>query len=260
MRENEEVRDMQKCLDPKKVEALFNGWEETMIYSYLQGCMGECYIDNIENPQSAQICIADFCFFAGIPNIEFVKNIQNDFVIVVSQNKEWANLIKQVYGQRATLRERYALKKENNIFNQAYLENLVTKLQPCFEIRMIDESLYHQILSSECVQLHDLCAQFESYEEYRMHGLGVAILKDHRIIAGASSYTYYRNGIEIEIDTVSKYRRQGLAQVCGAKLILECLKRNLYPSWDAHNKISLALAEKLGYHFAYAYPIYEIMK
>ena len=64
--------------------------------------------------------------------------------------------------------------------------------------------------------------------------------------------------IEIEIDTREEYRRKGFAYVCGAKLILECLKRNLYPSWDAHNKGSVALAEKLGYHYSHSYTAIEI--
>ena len=50
----------------------------------------------------------------------------------------------------------------------------------------------------------------------------------------------------------------GLASVCGAKLILECQERKLYPSWDAQNLWSVALAEKLGYHFSYEYTAYEV--
>ena len=52
---------------------------------------------------------------------------------------------------------------------------------------------------------------------------------------------------------------KGLAYACGAKLILECLEEGLYPSWDAQNKWSVALAEKLGYHFSHEYVAYEIM-
>ena len=89
-------------------------------------------------------------------------------------------------------------------------------------------------------------------------GLGVVIRKDGHLAAGASSYTAYRGGIEIEIDTKKEYRRKGLACACGARLILECLSRGLYPSWDAQNKWSVALAEKLGYHFSHAYDAYEI--
>ncbi|MDE7014441.1 MAG: GNAT family N-acetyltransferase, partial [Kineothrix sp.] len=88
--------------------------------------------------------------------------------------------------------------------------------------------------------------------------LGVLVKKDGRPVAGASSYTTYRGGIEVEIDTKEEYRRKGLASVCGARLILECLARNIYPSWDAQNKWSVALAEKLGYHFSHTYDAYEI--
>ena len=77
-------------------------------------------------------------------------------------------------------------------------------------------------------------------------------------VAGASSYSSFDGGIEIEIDTKAEYRRRGLATACGAKLILECLDRGWYPSWDAQNPWSLALAEKLGYHFDREYTAYEI--
>ncbi len=66
-------------------------------------------------------------------------------------------------------------------------------------------------------------------------------------MAGASSYSVYHGGIEIQIATQKAYRRRGLATACGAKLILLCLERGLNPSWDAHDLRSVALAEKLGY-------------
>lgn len=89
-------------------------------------------------------------------------------------------------------------------------------------------------------------------------GIGAVICKDAIIVSGASSYSRYKEGIEIEIDTKEEYRRKGLAYICGAKLILECLERNLYPSWDAHNSGSVALAEKLGYHYSHTYTAIEI--
>ncbi len=94
---------------------------------------------------------------------------------------------------------------------------------------------------------------------FKKYGLGVIIEKDGQPVSGASSYSGYNGGIEIEIDTREDYRRRGLAYICGAKLILECLKRGWYPSWDAHNRGSVALAEKLGYHFDYEYTVYEII-
>ncbi len=77
-------------------------------------------------------------------------------------------------------------------------------------------------------------------------------------MSGASSYSSYQGGIEIEIDTREDCRRKGLASVCGARLVLECLNRGMYPSWDAQNLWSVGLAEKLGYHFSHEYDAYEI--
>lgn len=85
-------------------------------------------------------------------------------------------------------------------------------------------------------------------------------LKDGVPVSGASSYSSFRGGIEIEIDTHPEHRRRGLAYACGAALILKCLERGWYPSWDAQNPWSLALAQKLGYHFDKAYTAYEILK
>ena len=102
--------------------------------------------------------------------------------------------------------------------------------------------------------------QYKNTDDYRERGIGTAVLFDGTLAAGASSYTVYQGGIEIEIDTKEEHRRRGLARACAARLILECLDRGLYPAWDAHNKASPALALKLGYHFDKEYEAFEICK
>ena len=87
----------------------------------------------------------------------------------------------------------------------------------------------------------------------RVYGAGV-----NDIGAGASSYTRYKEGIEIEVDTVEQERRKGLATIVSASLILRCLDEGLYPSWDAQNIHSVHLAEKLGYEFDHEYTAYEV--
>ena len=83
-------------------------------------------------------------------------------------------------------------------------------------------------------------------------------MKEDRIVSGASSYTRYNEGIEIEVDTVESERRNHLALIACSALILRCLEENLYPSWDAQNMISVRLAEKLGYEFDHEYITYEV--
>lgn len=247
------------CDYPQKVKNLFIDCHETMIHSYLQGCMGECYVDDFTNPRLAQILVADFCFFAGVLCVELIKNIKSEFVIMVPQNEKWSLLIESIYGQFVSRRERYATLKEH-AFNQSYLQTIVFQLDKECELKMIDKEYYQKIMTSSYQPFRDLCGQFKTFDEYQKNGIGCVIVKDNKIISGASSYTYYLDGIEIEIDTHRDYQGKGFAKICGSKLILECLERNLYPSWDAQNKVSLALAQKLGYHFDRVYPVYELVK
>ena len=120
-------------------------------------------------------------------------------------------------------------------------------------------SLYPNLTVDEHMEFIARAYKLKDYKAYKNFGLGIVVLKDGEVVAGASSYSRYDKGIEIEIDTREDHRRKGLAYACGAKLILECLEEGLYPSWDAQNKWSVALAEKLGYHFSHEYVAYEIM-
>ena len=126
-----------------------------------------------------------------------------------------------------------------------------------FTLCMIDRTWFHYCRSlAWCA---DFVSLYQDYETFQQLGLGVLALRQGEPVAGASSYSRYRDGIEIEIDTKEAYRRQGLATACAAKLMLCCLERGLYPSWDAHNEASAALAQKLGYQLEGAYTAYEIM-
>lgn len=249
-----------KIDDTKKVEHLFSNWKETMLWSCLQHVMGDIYADSLEKPVSAMAILGDFCFLGGAPKEELIRfkptEHRSDFIIMASQNDEWGELITSTYGENAKKVIRYAIKKEGDVFDRQKLQEIVDSLPPEYNLRLIDEELYRVCGSYDWSK--DWVAQFSNYEIYQRLGLGVAILKDGELVSGASSYTRYQDGIEIQIDTREDYRRKGLALVCGAKLILECLKRGLYPSWDAQNKGSVALAEKLGYHFDHEYPAYEI--
>ncbi|WP_036943781.1 GNAT family N-acetyltransferase [Pseudobacteroides cellulosolvens] len=247
-----------------KITFLFEEIKETMIWSCLQGYMGNAWVDNIESPKCAQVLTGDFCVYAGDSHIHeallLVKNIpafhKTPFILMVPENELWGALIEKEYEGKYKKYFRYAVKKEKDIFDIAKLQMFVDKLPSQYDLQLIDERLYE--LVSQEKWSSDLCSQFSSYDDYKNRGIGYAILHLGKPVCGASSYTVYDEGIEIEIDTKEEYRQKGLATICAAKLILECIDRGLYPSWDAANKESLALAEKLGYHFDKEYITYEI--
>lgn len=242
----------------ENVKEIFGNWSESIIWSCLQGVMGEIHTNAAGD--AAMALLGDFSFYAGKPSEELIRfkpeSCKKDFIIMVPQNDAWAELIKKCYGDKAKEVTRYAIKKEKDIFEICRLEQAISALPEGYELKMLEEKEY--ALCKKNRWANDLVSQFKDYDFYKKSGLGVVAFKGEELVAGASSYSRYKEGIEIEIDTKETHRRKGLAYACGAKLILKCLEKGLYPSWDAQNVWSVALAEKLGYHFSHEYIAYEI--
>ena len=240
----------------EKAAALFDAWDEALIWSCLQGYMGTMIVNDESNPVTAIIDIGDFCFCAGKPDKNLFRFIHG-FKLLIPKDESWETLIEDSFGKKAKKLLRYAIKKEPHVFDKIKLNAYINSLDACYELKLFDKEIF-QLAQSESWSA-DLCSQFRNYSDYQKCAVGVAILHHGKLVAGASPYAVYHDGIEIEIDTKPEYRGKGLATVCGAKLILECLSRNLYPSWDAHDLRSVHLAEKLGYHLSHAYVTYELL-
>ena len=240
--------------ETEKVLHLFDGWQETLIYSCLQKVMGKVFVTDPESLESAMAFVGCFAFYAGKPDQELVRNKPDGFVIMVPQNEAWEACIEACFPDAKKV-TRYAIKKDTR-FDREFLKSLVKGLPAGYELKEIDEKLYDMCLPDPVTR--DFVSAFGSKENFLKIGRGMVILKSGRIVAGASSYTRYREGIEIEVDTVEEERRKGLAQVVCAALILRCLEEGLYPSWDAQNLNSVHLAEKLGYEPDHAYTAYEV--
>lgn len=130
----------------KAVSALFDGWEETLVYSCLEGTMGEIY--STHDGLSAMAMINDFCFLSGAPSGElaaFRPENRGGFIIMVPQNEGWAQIIKSVYGRRTALLTRYATKK-NTVFDTVRLRNLAAPPEG-YRIEMIGRHIYEACLN-----------------------------------------------------------------------------------------------------------------
>lgn len=88
---------------------------------------------------------------------------------MIPQYEEWAEMIERVYKGNARKVERYATKKEKDVFDIEKLNKMVAAIPVNCTLQLMDKKLYHQCKKEE-------------------------------------------------------YRRRGYAMICGAKLIMECLK------------------------------------
>ena len=173
---------------------------------------------------------------------------------MIPESKAWEVCIKECFPEARKV-TRYAIKKDTQ-FDLSFLRSTVKKLPEGYELKEIDKDVFDLCLTDSVTR--DFVSSFESKEKYLEIGRGMVIMKSGRIVAGASSFARYNEGIEIEVDTVEEERRKGLATVASAALILRCLNEGLYPSWDAQNMNSVHLAEKLGYEFDHEYTAYEV--
>lgn len=249
---------MNRLSDTKKAAKLFGDSKSPMILSCLQKLMGAVYADEPENPQSAVAAIGDFLFFAGRPDAGMLQDIERIYekkqAIMVPQGEGWNCLIEERYGQRCTKILRYAMKCSPEDFNRYKLRQSAGGLPKDMRLVPVDKTIFSRCLDTKWSE--DLVSNYKNFEEYKKLGIGFVILKGEEIVSGASSYASCKGKIEIQIDTKNDYRRQGLAYICGAKLISECLKKSLFPNWDAHNEASARLAEKLGYVLDRSYAAY----
>ena len=81
-----------------KAAALFQGWPETMVWSCLQGCMGQVLVEGGEEPASAAALIGDFAFFAGRPDRALAQKAEAS--ILVPGDQGWACLLEEVWGAK----------------------------------------------------------------------------------------------------------------------------------------------------------------
>ncbi len=127
-------------MNREKIANLFNGAEETIIYSCLEGAMGILAADEDEDPQSAYAAAGDFCFFVGKPDEALIERALNSLSasVFVPRGREWCETLKKVLGAKGERRFRYAVKKEGNVFDSEKLNGFIAALPAQYRLKLID--------------------------------------------------------------------------------------------------------------------------
>ncbi|GAB6422071.1 GNAT family N-acetyltransferase [Bacillus luti] len=243
----------------EKLVTMFEDFNNVVLLSYLQGHMGTAWVNNLENPTVAQVTIGIFTFYAGDSNAketeELVCNIPDRMLVIVN-SEEWKKRLETFYGRKIDKFLRYKFKRNAEVFNRSKLQSFISVLPKGYELRRVDEDIVNNPTLHKVSE--DFISQFQSVEDYINRGIGYCILHKGEVVCGASSYSIYDKGIEIEVATDHNHRKKGLATIVSAAIILECLEKEIYPNWDAANTTSAKLAEKLGYVFDKAYDTYFV--
>lgn len=240
------------CLDIRgRVKPMFSGFEDSVLLSFFEGQSGELITD--ESCKSAAVIAGDFVFTAGETTLatqlaERMKN--NDDRIFMPCHEGWVSALLSADSELETaLRFRTCVPKDG--FDVSRLEELKNRLDAPFAHCAMNGELYRQALRNDWSRA--FVFNFKNEEDYLQRAFGQAVTLRGRLVCAASCYSVYSRGVEVEIAADPEFRRQGLATAAGAAFLLECIRRELIPHWDAGNEISLKIAKKLGYEFKESY-------
>lgn len=213
------------------------------IHAVLESDIGESLADNDHSPNVVSLTYGQTTFLGGDHTHpiapELIKQAPG---WIVPESQYWIGLIIKLFGKRFDTRQRIRLSAQN--LNLNHLKEISQHVPSGFEIKRIDLNLAQRIGNEVSPALVNT---FSSIENFVKHGIGFCALTNDQIVCGASSAYTCKKGIAIQINTHPDFRRQGLAALVAAHLIVHCLEAGIQPYWEAANTASAKLAEKLGY-------------
>jgi hypothetical protein len=233
-------------------------YDKVLIQSILEGGNGNSYADSVQNPKVARLDIGAFTIIAGDCTIKETKElfeIEKRIDYITPQNIEWEKFIKNYYDNKINTIEFISYNHE--FIKEEYLEETIKKLPQEYIIKRIDRSLAERLKKE--IGNEYFFENYISIEDFLEKGIGYCILHNEEIVSAALSMASAKKAIDIEIETVEKYRNKKLGKIIGAKLIKYCLEEDIIPYWLAANEISNKLALSLGYIEKERYKTFEIL-
>ncbi len=245
----------------EKAREFFPEPHDSVIYTITEGIKGVAFGAG-KKLQCVYLRYGFFSFLAGDASTEAAKELVEairdltggDEIAVVGYGEGWEELLVKTYPE-AELRERAMMRIPVQGLDTQNIEALLSAYEAGkygeYTLQAIDYRLYEILKKEEWAD--GMVTNFESYEEFAKHGFGFVMCCGDEPVSGCSTYSYHKNGVEIQVDTKEEHRGKGLAKVASAAMIKEALQRRLVPSWDAANPTSQTIAGHMGYELGQQY-------
>ena len=230
---------------------------------------GWIYANDPENPTSAFVYMKKLGGTLvgdcnnGEFNRSFKENLECKILPKVKEDDEyfgvtgnascWNSSIESILANKEIERSsvlRYKFKK---------ISNSLPKLNEEYEIKEITAKLLKQSsIENISFLTEDIIAWWGNLNRFLDLGCGFVVLKNNKICAWSYSVCIFDSRVEIYIETVEKYRNNGIGTAIAYRFVQYCLEHGLKPEWEAMSNIehSIRIAEKVGFEFDYEYKLY----
>jgi GNAT superfamily N-acetyltransferase len=165
----------------------------------------------------------------------------------------WQELAVRRHAGKLVTTQRFAFTSER--LDAGRLRELGSRVPGGYRLERMDLTLARKLAGERSEFSADHLLAFASPEEFLERGFGFCLLAGDQIVSAATTFAVCRRGIEIQINTREKHQHRGLATAVAAHLLLHSLRLGLDPNWDAANRASVCLAQKLGYTPQGNYPL-----
>jgi len=227
------------------------------IDSFIDSNMCKMVVDDILAPKTFMLKNGIFRTFAGNPSQKFLKKLASsfsDFAIVLPSENGWFNFINQCNSFKVEVIMRYSM--NSNTLDIEYLNHIDSPSD--YTIKQISLSDAKKLSIDPEFNYH--LQNFKDAQDFINRGKGYIALRKDTVVGVASSALICDAGIEVNIMVLPSHRGRGIALALGAKLISHVIDNHQNANWDAGNKASKALAEKLGYTMSNSYEALRIEK
>ena len=221
----------------------------------IEGQMGKAFVDDPAHPSSYRITVGPFWYFAGEAHGPGAYQMMKEFpayCLLMPSPPDWMDLAKEIFGQHLQPFTRYTFSASS--LSAEHLAACLKDSGYQSLVVPIDMEIATQLAAQPESYLE--LSDFDSVEDFIERSMGYAALDEQKVMGVAYSSLVCSTGIEVSVFVDEPYRQKGVATALSSQLLLECLKLNLKPNWDAANPESCKLAKRLGFSFVEAYDSY----
>lgn len=221
----------------------------------IEAQMGRAFVDDPAHPTAYRIVTGPFWYLAGDAHSpggrRMIAGLPR-YCFLMPSSPGWLEAAQEIFGGGLLPFTRFRFDTAG--LSVPHLEGLLQESRYGDCLVPLDLGLAARLagLPQSCLELSD----YDSPEDFVERGFGFAAVGGSQVLGVAYSSLVCSRGIEVSIYVEEPFRRQGVATGLGSRLVLECLRRDLRPNWDAANPESYRLAKKLGFSFVEPYDAY----